>query len=60
MCIFLPRSLIYEGKIESLLKVEDKGQLLITGGARESAWGRLSGVHWTSKAGSVIWKYQYQ
>lgn len=54
MCIFLPRSLIYEGKIESLLNVEDKGQLLITGGVGESGWGRLSSVHRTSKAGSII------
>lgn len=60
MCIFLPRSLIYEGKIESLLKVEDKGQLLITGGVRESGWGHLSCVHRTSRAGSVIWKCQCQ
>lgn len=59
MCIFLPRSLIYEGKIESLLNVEDKGQLLITGGVGESGWGRLSSVHRTSKAGSIIQKYQY-
>lgn len=59
MCIFLPRSLIYEGKIESLLNAEDKGQLLITGGVWESGWGHLSGVPRTSKAGSITLKYQY-